>query len=115
MAPARGSADPLNGIFKELGELVAEVRTLKHSSNNTGQKLDAVGEKIGKLETLAVTVEELVRDRDDHEMRLKHLERTDVRDEGARGVILWLLQSPVIGWLVAAALFVAAWWKGQKL
>lgn len=105
-------SDPLNGIFKELGELVGEVRAMKHTTNNSSMKLDQVGKQLVLLERLATTVEELVKDRDDHEGRLKTLESGANRRDGAENLLVTFLKSPLIGWMVASALFVIAWMKG---
>lgn len=79
-------ADPLNGIYEKLGELSADVRTVKHNQNNDSQKLDAVAK-------LVVAVEELSRDRDDHAQRLSKLERGSGQFTGASKFGAWLLQT----------------------
>lgn len=56
MAPSREVGDRPSGngsTDRLLGELIAEVRTVKHNQNNAGQKIDAVA---GKVDALAIVV-----------------------------------------------------------
>lgn len=66
-----------------LGEIRGQLRELVHNSNNNSAKLDALGLRVAQLET----------------------ERN--RRDGALGVIQMFLKSPMVGWLVGAA--VTAW------
>jgi hypothetical protein len=43
--------------------------------------------------------------------RLAAVEREQFRQDGAKNLITWFLQSPLIGWLTAAIVIFAAWWK----
>jgi hypothetical protein len=45
--------------------------------------------------------------------RLVALELAQSREAGAKNLAVWLLQSPLIGWIAAAVMFAAVWWKGQ--
>lgn len=66
-----------------LGQIQGQLRELIHSSNNNGQKLEALG------------------------VRVAALEAANDRREGASGVIQSIMKSPAIGWLVGAA--ITAW------
>lgn len=66
-----------------LGQIQGQLRELIHSSNNNGQKLEALSARVGALEA------------------------ANERREGAAGVLAVLLKSPAIGWLAGAA--ISAW------
>lgn len=70
-------------LSKNVGELTAQVREQIHISNNTQAMVQALGE------------------------RLRKLEDNDHRREGAAGIVQTILKSPLIGWLVGAA--ISAW------
>jgi hypothetical protein len=81
--PTRNTGDPLNGIYKVLGELEADVRTIKHSQNGASMKLDVIG-------TVVSQVEDLNNARTDHEKRLHTLEDESQRRQGAVNLFGWL-------------------------
>jgi hypothetical protein len=66
-----------------LGEIRGQLRELIHTTNNAGQKLDALSLRVSKLEA-------------EHNRR-----------EGASSVIATILKSPALGWLVGA--IITAW------
>lgn len=101
----------LDEISRMLGELSAYVHEGRHGVNNLSTKFDALALDIAKR-VEGMKAELSVR-LDAMDKRLTDLEATNAKEAGARGVVGWIIQSPVIGWLVAAALFVAAWWKGD--
>lgn len=79
-----GDVDPLEvSVSYLLGQIQGQLRELIHSSNNNGQKLEALG------------------------VRVAALEAANDRREGASGVIQSIMKSPAIGWLVGAA--ITAW------
>jgi len=119
----------LDQISEAIGEIRGTVSGIeryiheeRHGVRNLSQKVDglsaqlsrdlaaAKGEIGASLTTAIERVEARIQTIDD---RVSVLERGRERDTGAKGVIVWLLQSPLIGWIVAAILFFAAWWKGQ--
>lgn len=66
-----------------LGQIQGQLRELIHSSNNNGQQLIALSERVGALEA------------------------ANERREGAAGIVSMILKSPLIGWLVG--LVISAW------
>lgn len=95
-----GSTDRL------LGELIAEVRAVKHNQNNSMQKLDAVNRLVDQVKELK---EEQVR----HHFRITVLEADKHRREGAVGLVEWFARHwPVTFVLGVLALFVA-WANGK--
>jgi hypothetical protein len=98
-------ADPVNQDMI-LGELRGQVRELVHSVNNLSTKFDGLTREVIALGPLAVQIAEI-------KAKVEKLESINLQQTGARNLTVLLLKSPIIGWLVAAALFVAAWWKDQ--
>lgn len=66
-----------------LGELIAEVRAVKHNQQNASQKLDAVTH-------LVEQVKELREEQARHSFRLQVLEADKNRREGAIGLVEWV-------------------------
>lgn len=79
-------ADPLNGIYKVLGALEADVRTIKHSQNGASMKLDMIG-------AVVVQVEELNKSKDNHEQRINSLEDQRGILTGAKLLLVFLVQT----------------------
>jgi hypothetical protein len=90
-----------------LGELIAEVRAVKHNQNNASSKLDAVGH-------LVETVREMKEEQEKHHFRIAVLEADKNRREGAIGLFEWLARHWPISLIVAA---LAAWvaWANNKV
>jgi hypothetical protein len=118
MSPARPSGQ-LDQISEAIGELKGSVKSIeayvhegRHGVNNLSQKLDALGTRITRD---IAAVEERMKIRFEAvEMRVLALETAKFRQDGAKGLVVWFLQSPLVGWIAATALFFAAWWKGQR-
>lgn len=100
--------EPLNGIYEKLGELVADVRTIKHSQNNASMKLDALG---GVMKT----VEALDKAKDDHEQRINSLEDAEQRRKGAVGLFEWFARHWPFTIIVAAIIAFWTWLTGRPL
>jgi hypothetical protein len=116
MPPRSGHLDQ---ISQSIGQLEGRfdgieryMHDREHGLNNIGMKVDALGVRLGK-DIAAVEAKIGVRI-EAMELRVAALETLAAQEKGARGIIVWLLQSPVIGWLVAAAIFAAAWFKGAQ-
>jgi hypothetical protein len=67
-----------NSIPFMLGQIQGQLRELIHSSNNNGQKLEALSHRVAALEA------------------------KDQRRDGAVGMAQMVLKSPLIGWVVGA-------------
>lgn len=81
-----------------LGELIAEVRAVKHNQNNSAGKLDAIGH-------LVEQVKEIKLEQERHHFRIAVLEADKNRREGAIGLFEWFSKhwpfTVVIGGLAA--------------
>lgn len=84
MPTRANNADPLEASVPfMLGQIQGQLRELIHSSNNNGQKIEALSTRVAALEA------------------------ANDRRDGAAGVIQMIMKSPAIGWLAGAA--VTAW------
>ena len=107
----RIEAHKLDEISERLGELGAYIHEHRHSANNLALKFDALGIRISKdiaameakLETKLMILEQ----------RVRQLELDGAKDVGGKHVVTWVLQSPLITWLFAAAAVAWAWFGGK--
>jgi chromosome segregation ATPase len=123
---AAGQLDQISEAIGEIRGTVAGIERYiheeRHGVRNLGQKVEGLSSQMSReiaaakgeigatLSTAIERVEARIQTIDD---RVSALESSRQREEGARGFLVWFLQSPLVGWLAAAALFAAAWWKGQ--
>jgi len=126
MPPRQGQLDQISQAIGQLeGRFDGIERYMhdrEHGINNLSMKIDGLATKFssdlaaakaeinGTLSTAIERVEARIATIDE---RVSALETVKAKESGAKGVIVWLLQSPLIGWVVAAILFFTAWWKGQ--
>jgi hypothetical protein len=124
MAPARNVGEPTPGngsTDRLLGELIAEVRTVKHNQNNTSTKVDVVAGKVDALALVVANQGHLIEDVDELKATVKD-QRTTIdglvadkhRREGAIGLVEWISKH----WpftLVAMGLAVIVAWANGKL
>ena len=111
-------AGQLDEISQAIGRLAGQIEGIErymhdreHGLNNLATKVEALGTRITRdIAAVEGRIEGRIKAMDD---RLVALELQQSREAGAKNVIVWLLQSPLIGWIAAAALFFAAWWKGS--
>lgn len=89
-----------------LGELIAEVRAVKHNQNNSMAKLDAVGH-------LVEVVKEIKEEQEKHHFRIAVLEADKNRREGAVGLVEWLGRHWPFSIFVAALGAWVAWANGK--
>jgi hypothetical protein len=89
-----------------LGELIAEVRAVKHNQNNANHKLDAVTH-------LVEQVKELREEQEKHNFRLAVLEADKNRRDGAIGLVEWLSRHWPFSVIVAALAAWVAWANGR--
>jgi hypothetical protein len=105
--PARDVGGPEHGSTDRLlGELVAEVRAVKHNQQNASQKLDAVTH-------LVEQVKEMRAEQARHHTRIAVLEADKLRREGAVGLVEWISRHwpfTVFAVLLSA---VVAWANGK--
>lgn len=92
--------EPLDTTGMMLGELKGQMRELIHNVNNMSMKLDGLTREVVGAQDLPHKVDALDR-------RVTELETDKNRRDGAMGFGGWLLKSPIVGWLVGAAL--TAW------
>lgn len=114
MAPARPGQ--LDEISEAIGRLSGHMESLdrytherEHGLNNLAQKVDGLGVKIAS--DIAGLRAEIRADLDSLSTRVAKLEAADIRAVTTKGNLIWVLQSPLLAWLTAAAVMLAAWWK----
>jgi peptidoglycan hydrolase CwlO-like protein len=108
----------LDEISEAIGRLSGQVESLdrytherEHGLNNLTQKVEAIGTRITRdIAALEGRIEGRMKAMDD---RLIAVERTQQMNAGAKNLVTWILQSPLIGWLVAGLLVFVTLWKGQ--
>lgn len=117
MAPSREVGERPNGngsTDRLLGELIAEVRTVKHNQNNAGMKIDTVSGKVDALALVVATQGHLQEDVDGLKVAVKDLVIDKHRREGAIGLVEWVSKH----WpftLVAILLGAVIAWANGKL
>ncbi len=89
-----------------LGELVAEMRAVKHNQQNATQKLDAIN-------TLVEQVREMKLEQERHHQRIILLEADKLRREGAVGLVEWFSRHWPVTVIMAAIVTFAAWVNGK--
>ena len=123
MTERSSRAGQLDAISEAIGELRAYVHEHRHGMNNVSQQVNGLGVDIAKrieqskVQTAAMidALEAKIGIRlDKMEQRIDALEAAQQQTMGAKNILIWMLQSPVIGWIVAAALFFAALWAKDK-
>jgi septal ring factor EnvC (AmiA/AmiB activator) len=113
MAAREGQLDE---ISQAIGRLSGQVDSLdrytherEHSINNLVQKVEALGTRITRdIAAVEGRIEGRIKAMDD---RIVALELAKQREAGAKNLVVWLLQSPLIGWIAAGIMFFAALWK----
>ena len=116
MPPRSGQLDQ---ISEAIGELKGKIDGIdkyvhewRHGVNNVSQKVDSLGVKIaGDIAGLRA---EIRTDLDTLGERVAKLEARQAEQSGAKGLAVALMQSPLLAWLFAAAVVVAAWWRGER-
>lgn len=113
MPPRTGQLDELSQSIGRLEGLVEGIEKYihdkRHDDANVSQKVDGLGIRITRdIAAVEGRIEGRIKAMDD---RLVLLEQAKLREAGARHLAVWFLQSPLVGWIVAAILFAVAWWK----
>lgn len=122
MPPRQGQLDE---ISEAIGRLNGQIEGIdryiherEHNIANLSQKVDGIGalisREVARLKgELQGDLTSLRSDIDKLSDRVRAVEEVQHQQAGAKNLATWLLRSPLIGWLVAAALFAAAWWRGE--
>lgn len=96
----------LEGLVEGIEKYIHEKR---HDDANVAQKVEALGTRITRdIAAVEGRIEGRIKAMDD---RLIALELKDQREAGAKNLIAWILQSPLIGWIAAGLLAFLALWK----
>jgi hypothetical protein len=121
MAPARDVGDRPNGnTDRLLGELIAEVRTVKHNQNNTSTKVDIVAGKVDALALVVANQGHLIEDVDELKSTVKE-QRSTIDDlvadkhrrEGAIGLVEWISKHWPFALMAAVLGAVVVWANGR--
>jgi hypothetical protein len=89
-----------------LGELIAEVRAVKHNQNNANHKLDAVNH-------LVEVVKEIKEEQERHHFRIAVLEADKNRREGAVGLVEWISKNWPFSVVLTLLVGFVAWANGK--
>ena len=116
MPPRAGQLDQ---ISEAIGRLKGQIDGIekyihekRHDDANVAQKVEALGTRITRdIAAVEGRIEGRIKAMDD---RLAALEREQQREAGAKNLAVWVLQSPLIGWLAAGVMTFLALWKGSK-
>lgn len=125
MAGRDGQLDEISAAIGEIRGTVAElgryIHEERHGTRNIAQKVEAISSQISRdiaaakgeiSATVAVAIERVEARIQTIDERVGALEAIKEQERGAKTLLMWIIQSPLIGWIAAAALFAAAWWKG---
>jgi hypothetical protein len=96
-----------------LGELIAEVRALKHSQNNTNMTVEAVGRQTAPIPALVDQVKAIKEEQERQHFRIAVLEADKHRREGAIGLVAWLSRNWPFAFLSAVIAGLVAWANGK--
>lgn len=103
--PPRNQTGELDEISRMIGELSAYVHEGRHGVNNLSTKFDALALDIAKrVETMKTEISLRL---DTMDRRIALLEGVEAQRKGERGAVAWIVQSPLVGWIVGGA--VAVW------
>jgi septal ring factor EnvC (AmiA/AmiB activator) len=106
----------LDEISEAIGRLSGQVESLdrythdrEHNIANLSTKVDSLGTQITREVTRMKA--EIQVQLDAMDRRIAALEATGQQSAGAKNLVGWILQSPIIGWCAAGAVAVLALWK----
>jgi hypothetical protein len=109
MPPRVPHPQGLDEVSRMIGELSAYMHEGRHGVNNLSTKFDALAIDIAKR-VEAMRTELSIR-LDGMDARIAALEATADQNRGAKNLVTWFLQSPLIGWIAAGVMLAVAWWK----
>lgn len=89
-----------------LGEMIAEIRAVKHNQQNANQKLDGVTH-------LVEVVKEIKEEQARHHFRITVLEADKNRREGAIGLVEWLSRHWPFPFIAMVLAGLVAWANGK--
>jgi hypothetical protein len=129
VAPAR--TGQLDEISQAIGRVDAYVHEYRHGIKNVTQmingldvasekrhatlKIELSGEIDRGLTALRVEVTGVRNDIQAIAARVATLEAAHQRQTGARNVLGWALQSPLVGWVAAGLIAFLTWWRGLRV
>lgn len=98
-----------------LGELIAEVRALKHNTANNTQRLDALGTIASHQTEIMHRMERFEKEQERHHSRIAVLEADKNRREGAIGLVAWTSRHWPFTVIFAALAAFIAWANGVEV
>lgn len=122
MTPPRSESQRMPGqldqISAAIGELKGKIDSIdrytherEHGINNLAQKVEGLGIRITRdIAAVEGRIEGRIKAMDD---RLAALEKVQQQQTGAKNLASWILQSPLVGWIVAGVMFFAALWSKE--
>jgi hypothetical protein len=122
VAPSQ-SPGQIHQISEAIGRMEGKIESIdrynherEHGIRDLSQKMDGVGalvsREVARLKgELQVDLSELKNDVERLNVRVAAVESVQQQQAGAKNLVTWFLQSPLIGWIAAAILFFIGWWK----
>lgn len=109
----------LDEISQAIGRLSGQVESLdrytherEHGINNLAQKVEALGTRITRdIAAVEGRIEGRIKAMDD---RLSAVEAKHQQQAGAKNLVTWILQSPLIGWIAAGIMFLSVIWGKDR-
>ena len=117
MPPRSGQLDEISQAIGRLEGKVdgidSYVHEREHNIANLSQKVDGLGTRIAKdIAGVEGRIDaKLDAWKREVDARLRALEDAHVATTGQKNLVIWFLQSPLIGWIAAGVLAFVAWWK----
>ena len=109
MTRASTPTDP--AAAEAIGEIRGQLREIIHGMNNDRQRNEAIARALAKLENVPDDIGEVKKSLNKLEGRMTALEVDKHRRDGAMSFGTWLMKSPLVAWLAAAALVLWTWLK----
>lgn len=97
-----------------MGEMRGQLRELIHGFNNLSQTVSGLASSVDKSMHLPAEISELKSRVTALEVRMTALETDRSRREAVMGFGQAMFRSPVLGWIGAAAVAVAAWFMRKE-
>lgn len=115
MPPRSGQLDEISEAIGRIGgqldSLERYTHEREHGLNNLSQEVKALSGQITReVSRMEAKIQIQI---DATNARVKILEDRSAQETGAKNLVVWVFQSPLVGWVVAAVMFFMTWWRGQ--
>lgn len=102
-------SEAIGGLRSSVEGIERYMHEREHGLNNLTQKIEALGTRITRdIAAVEGRIEGRIKAMDD---RLAALETARNQQLGAKNLVTWVLQSPLVGWIAAAVMLAVTWWR----